>query len=122
MVFIPCLLDLEKIVGLCAYMIPGVDRFDSIEFEAITSSDHVIEFDDGFEERLGFEFFIVPSNSSSIDGEVWRLIVEGRYGLACRLCSGKGIETPEGIPTEAFIFIRPSSLLQDQQIAEDVVF
>lgn len=120
--FIPCLLDLKEIVGLCAYLVPGIDRLDSIEFEAVTSNDHVIELGDGFDGRLGFDFFVVPSNSSLIDDEVWRFVVEGRYGLACRLFSGERIENPKGIPTEAFTLVRPSSLLPDQQIAEDVVF
>lgn len=119
-IFIPCLLDLTEAVALCAYIVPHVERLDSIE--ASSSNDHVIVLDDGLEGKLGFEFIVVPSNSSLIGEEVWRFIVEGRYGLVCRLFFGGGIESPNGVPPEAFTLIRPSFLLPEQQIAEEIAF
>lgn len=118
--FIPCLLDLTEAVALCAYIVPRLDGLDSIE--ASSSDDHVIDFNDEFDTRLGFEFIVIPNNSSLIGEEVWRFIVEGRYGLACRLFSGQGIEFPKGVPPGAFTLIRPSSQLPKQQIEEGVAF
>lgn len=118
--FIPCLLDLTEAVALCGYIVPRLDGLDPIEVSS--SNDHVIHFDDGFDERLGFEFVVVPGNASVIREEVWRFIVEERYGLACRLFAGAGFEFPKGVPPEAFTLVRPSSLLPEQQITEDLAF
>jgi hypothetical protein len=118
--FIPCLLDLIEPVALCAYIVPCVDGLDSIE--AIRENDHIIELNDSVEGRLCFEFIVVPSSSSLIGEEVWRFIIEGRYGLACRLFSGAEIKLPEGIPPAVFTLIRTSSMLPAQQIEEEVAF
>jgi hypothetical protein len=119
-IFIPCLLDIVETVALCAYIVPRVERLDSIE--ASSSNDHVIELDDGFEGKLVFEFVVVPSDSPLIGEEVWRCIIEGRYGLVCRLFSRVEIEAPNEVPPEAFTLIRPSSILPEQQIPEDIAF
>lgn len=118
--FIPCLLDLTEAVALCAYIVPCIDRLDPIE--SSRADDFVIQLEDGFDDRLGFEFFVAPMNAPVIAGEVWRFMVEGRYGLACRLFSGAEIKFPKGVPAEAFTLIRPASLLATQQILEDVAF
>jgi hypothetical protein len=118
--FIPCLLDLTEAVFLCAYIVPRLDGLDSIK--ASNSDDHVIEFNDEFDASLGFEFIVVPNNLSLIEEEAWRFIVEGQYGLACRLFHGQEVEIPKGVPPEAFTLIRPSSLLPKQQIEEEVAF
>lgn len=119
-IFIPCLLDLTEAVALCAYIIPSVDRLDPIE--ANSADDFVITLDDGFNDRLGFEFFVVPQHVAVIAEEVWRFIVEGRYGLACRLFLGAEPEFLKGVPVEAFTLLRPTSLLPEQQIPEDIAF
>lgn len=119
--YIPCLLDLTEAVPLLAYVIPSAGALDLAE--AIRPGDYVIELvGDGLEGALGFEFSVIPAGVVSSAGEVWRFIVEGRYGLTCRLCSGSSYSFPDGIPREAFHLIHPSSLLSEATISEEQAF
>ena len=118
--FIPCLLDLTEAVPFVAYVIPAVTLLDLAG--DMRSGDHFIELDDGSVGALGFEFFVLPFSVSPLLGEIWRFIVEGRYGLACVLVSGALFPIRPGVPTESFSVIRPSSLLPTQSIPEEQAF
>lgn len=118
--FIPCLLDLTEAVSVVAYVIPAVAKLDLAE--NIRSGDHIVELESGLETALGFEFLAIPFNLPQLPGEIWRFIVEGRYGLACTLFSGTLTPIRHGVPPEAFTVIRPSSLLSQQSIPEDQAF
>lgn len=118
--FIPCLLDLTEAVPLVAYVVPAVALLDLTE--NIRVGDHIVELEGEFEASLGFEFTAIPFNLSPLAGEVWRFIVEGRYGLVCTLLPGSIFPVMQGIPSEAFTLIRPSSMLQAQSIPEDQAF
>ena len=119
--FIPCLLDLTAAIPLLAYVIPGAGALDVAD--TTRPGDHIIELlGDGLEGALGFEFTVIPAGVPSFPGEVWRFIVEGRYGLTCRLCSGSSYPLPDGIPKESFRLIRPSSLLSEITTSEEEAF
>jgi hypothetical protein len=118
--FIPCLLDLTEAVPFVAYVIPAVTALDLAG--NMRSGDHIVELDDGSEGALGFEFFVLPFNVPPLPGEIWRFIVEGRYGLACVLVSGALFPIRPGVPAESFSVIRPSSLLPKQSIPEEQAF
>jgi hypothetical protein len=118
--FIPCLLDLTEAVPLVAYVIPAVTALDLAG--NAKAGDHIVELERIFEGALGFQFSAIPFNLLPLEGEVWRFIVEGRYGLVCTLFPGSILPVRPGIPSEAFTLIRPSSLLQVQSIPEDQAF
>ena len=101
-------------------MIPAVASLDLAE--NTRAGDHIVELEGIFEAGLGFEFTAIPFNLPPLAGEVWRFIVEGRYGLVCTLFPGSIIPVRHGVPPEAFTLIRPSSLLQAQSIPEDQAF
>lgn len=118
--FIPCLLDLIEAAPIVAYVIPAITALDKVE--ATRSGDHIVEIEESFEGKLGFQFTAIPFNIKQMDGEVWRFIVEGRYGLICSLFPGSIIPVKQGVPPEAFTLIRTSSFLKEQLISEEVAF
>ena len=118
--FIPCLLDLTEAVPVVGYVIPSFSALDLAE--KIRAGDHIVELEGVFEGALGFEFSAIPFNLPLLEGEIWRFIVEGRYGLACTLFPGSLFSVRHGVPPEAFSLIRPSSLLPEQSIPEDQAF
>lgn len=118
--FIPCLLDLTEAIPVVGYIIPDFAALDLAE--NIRSGDHIVELEGVFEGALGFEFSAIPFNLPPLTGEIWRFIVEERYGLACTLFSCSLFPVQHGVPPEAFTLIRPSSLLPEQSIPEDQAF
>lgn len=118
--FMPCLLDLTDAVPVVAYVIPEIVALDLVD--SIRSDDHVVELDAGSTGALGFEFFAIPFDFPQPPGEIWRFIVEGRYGLACVLVPGSLFPVRLGVPLESFSVIRPTSLLQQQSISEEQAF
>ena len=118
--FIPCLLDLTEAVPIAAYVIPAVDKLDLVE--NIKSGDHIVELQGVFEGALGFEFSAIPFDLSPLAGEIWRFIIEGRYGMVCTIFPGSKFPVQHGVSPEAFTLIRPSSPLPEQSIPEDQAF
>jgi hypothetical protein len=118
--YIPCLLDLTEPVLIVAYVIPAVDQLDLIE--STKTNDHVVELQGVTEGSLGFEFSAIPFDISPLAGEIWRFIIEGRYGLVCTIFPGSQFPVICGVPPEAFTLIRPSSPLPQQSIPEDQAF
>lgn len=118
--FIPCLLDLTEAVPVVGYVIPAFAALDVAE--NIRAGDHVVELEGALEGALGFEFSAIPSNLPPLAGEIWRFVIEERYGLACTLFPGYLFPVRHGVPPESFMLIRPSSLLSEQSIPEDQAF
>jgi len=118
--FIPCLLDLTEAIPVVGYVIPAFAALDLAE--NIRAGDHVVELEGALEGALGFEFSAIPSNLPPLAGEIWRFVIEGRYGLACTLFPGSLFPVRHGVPPESFMLIRPSSLLSEQSIPEDQAF
>lgn len=118
--FIPCLLDLTEAIPIFVYSVPTIDALDLAS--DIRVDDCVINIVGELEERLGFEFLVISSDLPPLAGEVYRSIVEGRYGLACVVFLGGSMASPEGVPAETFTFARPTSPLTHQSIPEEQAF
>ena len=118
-VFIPCLLDLTAPVVVAGLKAPSISAFD---LETVRAGDHVILAPDDFSGSVGVEFLAVPANIPAIDAECWRFIVEGHYGLVCRVFNGESLPALPGVPAEAFSTFRPQYGFAQQAIPEDVAF
>lgn len=118
--FIPCLLDLTEAIPVVNYFIPSITTLDIAD--TIRIDDHVFELAENSIESCIIEFYAVPSKSTQLPGEVWRCIIEGCYGLACALISSNSYPLPPGVPPNAFTLIRPTTLLPQQAIPEDLAF
>lgn len=118
--FIPCLLDLTEAMLIVLYVVPVFAALDLVG--DIRTDDHVVEMVDGAGETLGFEFSVMPSHLAPSPGEIWRFIIEGRYGLTCVATPGAFLRVPPGVPAAAFCFVRPSSFLTEQSLPEDEAF
>lgn len=103
-----------------AYVVPSAEALDTAD--ALKAGDHVVEVGDDFSGRLGFEFFAVPKSAPNLPGEVWRFIVEGKYGLVCTMFPGDQIPLRSGVPGDSFTLVRTSSPLQHQAIPEEVAY
>lgn len=119
-VFLPCLLDLEIAFLIVTYVIPDVRRLDL--FDAPESGEHIVDVPDGVRGHLSFEFSVLPLVLPSLTGEVWRFGVGGLYGLICVAQAGCAGVTKEGIPDEAFTFLRPQQILPALAEREEVAF
>lgn len=118
--YIPVLLDLEAPESIVCYLIPSVSSLDTVP--ELKGDDTVIEIQSEFYAgALGFEFVAIPSSLEHIPGEIWRVIVESQYGLACTVSTDIS-PVPEGIPPEAFTQLFPSSRLERQAAAEDETY
>lgn len=118
--FIPCLLDLAEAVPIAGYVIPSVEALD-IESN-LRAGDHLIELPNEPLGSICFLFYAIPSLAPQLAGEVWRFMVEERYGLACALLPGSMFPVQEGVPKDTFSVFRWSSPLQQQSIQEDISF
>lgn len=118
--FIPCLLDLTEAVPIAGYLIPSVTLLDLAN--EIRNDDHFFKLDVNSAESCSIEFYAIPSNLPHMPNEVWRCIVENRYGLACKLIFYNPPPVIIGVPPNAFTLSIPPTLLAQQVVAEDQAF
>jgi hypothetical protein len=117
--FIPNLFDLKMAEIIVCYVVPSAVELDTVR--EVREDDVVLELQHEIDTTLGFEFFAIPRDLEFIPAEVWRVIIEGQYGLACTLVLGASL-IPNGMPPAAFVRLRPAPRLASQEITEEVAY
>ena len=118
--FIPCLMDLEEAFLIVTYVIPDVNRLDA--YDAPVAQDYVVDVPSGLSGPLSFQFSVLPLLFAELPNEIFRLGVEGLYGLSCVASRGSAKPLREGVPDEVFTCLRPDKFLPGQAVREEVAF
>ena len=118
--FIPCLLDLGEQIPIVSYSIPSIDKLDVIT--AKRQDDFICEFSEARNERLNFNFFVVPAVLPTQPEEQGRFGVEGLFALSWNVHIGDSVITRDDLPNEVFITSRPTTGLKSLTIREEVAY
>jgi hypothetical protein len=103
------------------YSIPAVARLDQQTTPAPEDYVHLIP--DGLTGRMSFRFDVLPAIHAPQENEICRLGVEGLYALSCVAVQGDGgMPGGQGLPEQVFTTMRPTALLAEQAVSEQVVF
>lgn len=118
--YVPCLLDLVEDSPIIFYTVPDFESLDPAG--DLRADDDVIRPPAETEAPCGFTFSVIPSNCPRVSGEIWRCIVEKRYGLNCTFTPDSLMPPKRGVPSGAFTHLIPDQILQQQSLSEEMAF